>query len=444
MNNKKLVIPFTRKALMLSVLFLTILMSCKKEGELYPEFNNENLTTQFTDTLNIVTTLIREDSIQTLGASYNLLGIYNDSIFGPASASFYTEITLAGSNVNFEANALIDSVVLSLKYANTTSSYGGNPTTQTIDVHRLTANLSNTRYYSNETITHETSPLGSLTFLPNLKDSVVVTKNGTVTTLAPHVRIRLSDSFGQEILDAGKDANYITDNAELLNLVKGLYITPSTTVNNTALAKNEGAIIYYDMNSSLSTLTIFYRNDSVGDKSYSFLINSESKKFNHFDHNYSNTEIEKQLTGISFDSTLTYVQAMAGVKTKLMIPNLKNLGIEGKIIVNKAEIIFPVSDISANLDQIPSLALTAINSSGQAIFLPDDGNTNFGGEYDKTNRTYTFNISRHIQDIINNDKIDYGMYLVAKSSATIANRSIINSFKHPSNNIKLNITYSKF
>ena len=446
--NNKFVLPNIRKATVLSVLFLIVLISCKKNGELYPEFNNENLSIHFTDTLNVVTTLVKDDSIPTLSAGANLLGIYNDSVFGPASASFYTEITLNGSNVNFGTNPLIDSVVLSMKYVSSNSLYGSIITQQTVDVYRLDENLSKSDYYSNESLSYSSypTPLGSLTFLPT--DTLVqVIQNADTTWQDAHERIRLSDAFGQDILNAGAGTNTIADNTELLSLVKGLYITPSTTVSTTTLAPSEGSILYFDMNSSLSTLTIFYRNDGIGtEKSYSFLINSESKKFNHFEHNYSNTEIGKQLNGLSHDSTLTYVQAMGGLKTKIVIPNLKNLGKDGKIIINKAELVFNVSDVGNNLAPIENLALTGINAEGQATFLIDyfEGADYFGGKYDETNRTYTFNISRHIQDLINNNTTDYGMYLVATSSSITANRSVINSFKHPSKNIKLNITYSKF
>ncbi|MBI2281392.1 MAG: DUF4270 family protein [Bacteroidetes bacterium] len=338
----------------------------------------------------------------------------------------------------------MDSVVLSMKYGNTTSFYGNISTQQTVDVYRLTEKLTKSEYYSNESLTYNSTPLGSLTFYPNPVDTVQVIQNGDTTTESAHVRIRLSDTFGQEILDAGTNGNIITNNAAFLNLVNGLYITPSSTVDNTLLSTNEGAVVYYDINSALSTLTVFYRNDLGTEKSYSFLINSESKKFNHFEHNYTNTEIDKQLSGLSHDSTLTYVQAMGGVKTKLIIPNLKNLSAEGKIIINKAELIFNVSDTS--LATIPKLVLTGINTESQATFLIDyfEGETYFGGTYNATDKTYTFNIARHLQDLVNSDKTDYGMYLIATNSAISTNRSVINSFKHPSNKIKLNITYSKF
>lgn len=447
--NNKFVLPNIRKAAVLSVLFLIVLISCKKNGELYPEFNNENLSIHFTDTLTVVTTLVKDDSISTLYVGANLLGIYNDSVFGSSSASFYTEITLNGSNVNFGTNPLIDSVVLSMKYVSSNSLYGSIITPQTFEVYRLNEKFTKSDYFSVDSLSYSSypNPIGSLSFLPNLTNSVQIIQNGDTSLLDAHVRINLAKKFGQTILDAGAGSNTILDNAEFSNLVNGLYITPSTTVNNSTLAQSEGSILYFDMNSSLSTLTVYYRsNGAFNSKSYSFLINSESKKFNHFEHNYTNTEIGKQLNGLSHDSTLTYVQAMGGIKTKLLIPNLKNLSTDGKIIINKAELVFNLSDFGSNLAAINKLALLGITAEGQATFLIDyfEGADYFGGKYDETNRTYTFNITRHLQDLVNSDKIDYGMYLVATSSSITANRSVINSFKHPSKNIKLNITYSKF
>lgn len=464
MKKNKSVLPYTRKALLLSVLFLLVLMSCKKDGELFPAFNNENLTIHFVDSFDIVTTLLKDDSIRTDIAGANLLGIHRDSIMGIAASSFYTELTLAGSNVNFGNNAVIDSVVLAMKYVGSTSFYGyvfapkkhlGAPsfsgnilTPMSIEVYRLSDPLSKAEYYSNEDVSSSgyPTPLGLLTFTPLPQDSVQIIQNGDTIKQAPHVRVVLDNAFGQEILDAGKNGNVISTNSVFKNMVKGLHITTSKNVINTPLIKGDGAIVSFDMNASLSTVTIYYNNDLGSGKSYSFIINSESKKFNHFEHNYTSTEIDKQLNNLTHDSTLTYVQAMGGLKTKLMIPNLKNLSSEGKIVINKAEIIFNVSDVGANLATIKTLVLTGVNSSGQATFLVDylDSPIIFGGTYDAPTKTYKFNIARHIQDLITNNSDDYGLYLMATSSSITANRSIINSFKHPSNKIKLNITYSKF
>lgn len=435
-----------RKALMLSVIFFTALFSCKKDGELYPKFNAENLVVSFTDTLSITTKVLKDDSINTFNVSSNLLGVYNDSIFGLSSASFYSEITLSGANVNFGANPVIDSIVLSLKYKSAGDFYGELFTPMDINVYELTQEISGTEYNSAQDINYNPTPIGNYNDTLYITTPVKVINNQDTTSYDPHLRIRLNDAVGQMLLNEGKDNDFIEDNNALKSVFKGLYITPSTSVTTSTLQKGNGAIVYFDVNSSLSTVTLYYHNDS-DTTSYSFIMNSESKKFNRFDHNYAGTDVEKHLNNTSgLDSTVTYIQALGGVKTKLEIPHIKKLAAIENIIINKAEIILPLKDNSdATLQAVQTLALTGINESGDAVFLIDnfEGIDYFGGKFDAKNNTYNFNIARHIQQLINNPEEDYGLYLIATGSAVSANRSVLNSAKHPTSKIKLNITYSK-
>jgi predicted RNA-binding protein YlqC (UPF0109 family) len=52
----------------------------------------------------------------------------------------------------------------------------------------------------------------------------------------------------------GKSGNMIN---ALKTIVNGLHVTTTTNVNNTTLNKGSGAILYFDMNASLSTVTLF-------------------------------------------------------------------------------------------------------------------------------------------------------------------------------------------
>ena len=80
-----------RKAFFLSVaFFLTFLFSCKKNGELSPDFDNGNLSVNFTDTFSIKTSLVQEDSLRTDLSTSHILGIYRDPIFGLVSSSIYS------------------------------------------------------------------------------------------------------------------------------------------------------------------------------------------------------------------------------------------------------------------------------------------------------------------------------------------------------------------
>ena len=93
-----------RKVMLLSALFFLCIVfffnSCKKDGELVPEFDSGNANIMKTDTFTIVTSLAKEDSIRTDVSIYNLLGIYNDPVFGPTASSFYTQATLNGLNAS--------------------------------------------------------------------------------------------------------------------------------------------------------------------------------------------------------------------------------------------------------------------------------------------------------------------------------------------------------
>ena len=91
-----------QKAFFLSaLLFLTLLFSCKKDGKLTPDFDNGNLAISYLDTFAITTSVEREDSLRTDALALNMIGIYNDPIFGYVSSSLYTQVLLTGVDLNF-------------------------------------------------------------------------------------------------------------------------------------------------------------------------------------------------------------------------------------------------------------------------------------------------------------------------------------------------------
>jgi Domain of unknown function (DUF4270) len=429
-----------RKVTLLSAIFFILtFVSCKKDGELIPEFDRSNVNVLFTDTVSLITSLEREDSLRTDLSIYNLLGIINDPVFGPRSASIYSQVTLNGLGVTFGATPVLDSIVLTLKYAGT---YGDVSTAapMQIDVYELNASMDvNTDYYSNTILLTPTPTLlASVSYIPNLNDSVYVLSD----SIAPHLRINLGNTFGQTIINPLTYANLATNTA-FTGFMKGLYITPNETVGATSLASGAGFISYFDINSDVSTVTMYYDDTS----SYSFIMNSESAKYSFFDANYTGTDVEKQLTNSpTKDSTLMYVSAMVGVKTKIEIPHIRNLADDGTVIVNKAELVISIEVSSdGTFDAIPSLAVVGIDANGETVFLPDffEGLDHYGGQLDGTTKTYTFNISRHIHDLLYKYPIDYGLYLLSTSNSITANRSVIGSAKNPLAKMKLNITYSK-
>jgi hypothetical protein len=434
-----------QKAIFLSVLFsLTLLFSCKKDGKLTPDFDNGNLAISYVDTFAITTSVEREDSLRTDGLTLNMIGLYNDPIFGYVSSSLYTQVLLTGVDLDFGTTTpTVDSIVLTLAYA---AQYGDSLSELTLDVYELDTELdANTDYYSNTTSSYIPSPVGSSTFWPNLIDNVDI--DFDTITRAPHARIKLDNTFGDKILTASSDQ--LTDDASFSAFMKGFYITPSTTVNNSALNSGLGKIAYFDMNSELSTLTMYYDDTS----SYSFSISSTTEKYSYFAQNYASTDVEKQLNNdMSKNTARTYVSSMAGVKTKIELPTIRNLGNGDPVVINKAALIFTVAlDKESTVDLVDqTIYLVGIDADGNQIFLADNNstiesdNTHFDGSYDSSTGTYTFNITRHIHQLLTTTATDYGMYLVSTGAKTEANRVILGSGEEDDTyKIRLEITYSK-
>lgn len=430
---------YTRKALWFSAIFFLIgFVSCKKDGELDPDFDDGGLAINFVDTFSVTTQVVQEDSLRSDLSIYNLLGLYHDPIFGPMSSSIYTQILLTGVNLDFGTTPVLDSVVLTLDYE---ALYGDTASPMTINVYELGTKLDKSNdYYSNQYTTFNTTAIGNITFTPNLNDSVNVAFDGE--NKAPHLRITLNNSFGQDILDGNSEE--LSNNEKFTDYIKGLYITTADSVSNTSLTAGQGSIVSLNMNSALSTVTIYY-NDTT---KYDFTINTDAVKYSRFAHNYTGTDVEAHLTNSpSKDTTITYVSTMAGVKTKLEIPNIKNIANDGAVVINKAELVVTVENGTEGSFDTPleSISLVGIDENGEDFFLPDffEGISHFGGSYDDGDKTYKFNIARHINDLVYGNDGNYGLYIVANGGSITTRRSVLTSEKNTTVKIKLNITYSK-
>lgn len=385
----------------------------------------------YTDTTTVTAYTVREDSLRTDEVSLQLLGSYTDSVFGRTDAGIFVQALLPSSNVDLGDTLALDSVVLTLAY---NGFYGDTFPAQTYHVYRLTGDMqASASYYSDQMFAYDPAELGSTTVNPSPHDSVMV--NGVNT--APHIRIRLNDSFGDTLLQMSQN-NQLTSNDNFLSIMKGLYIkTDSIT--------NRGGISYINLLALQSNLTLYYRSDTTHHV-FNFIFSVSSARTTHFVHDYTGTPVQQQLNDSTFADSLTYVQSMSGVKTKIRLPNLKNYITNGMIAVNKAELEITVADNSDNRLTVPDkLLVLGINESGIPVFLPDEFESSgyYGGTYDATNRKYKFNIARYVQEVLTGDLQDYGLYLAISGGVVQASRVIIGGRTNPTYRIKLNLYYTK-
>jgi len=433
-----------QKGFLASVLFLlSVLFSCKKDGGLSPDFDNGNLSIIYTDTFSLKTTVLEDPAGRTDIAVGHLLGVYNDPVFGVKSSSIYTNVGISGAtdftlgfNIDtlvFSPNFIVDSLVLSLKIANY---YGNSASSFTVNAFELTDPLSSSEsYFSNTYSPVQNILLGSTLLTPSTSDSIL--------------RIVITEPT---LISNIQNTTSYADNSALNAVFKGLYLVSSDTAGaTTTIPQGTGAFALFNFNSSSSKITVHYRNGTNPSlKEESLVLNSNVRTYSRFINNYSSTDIEKHLNSdASKNNNRIYVSAMKGVRTKIELPSIKELAKEGKIAINKAEITFTIeSGTDESLDEVLStLALTGINAEGNAIVLLDDptkeGLEHYGGIYNASTKSISFNITKHIHQLINSESVDYGMYLLAREAVTSANRAVFNSENSPNSKIKLEITYSK-
>jgi|TARA_B110000459_G_scaffold56747_1_gene63738 hypothetical protein len=421
-----------RKVFLLSTVFLvSILLSCKKDGKLSPDFDNGNLSIIFTDTFSIESTSIEDAPGRTDLAIRHLLGVYNDPIFGVKSSSIYTNVGISGET-NFGFNSTIDSLVLELGFVDF---YGNNTSSFNVNVFELASPLSSTTtYFSNTYSPVQNTLLGSVSYTPGASDSTL--------------RVVIVDPT---LLSNIQGTQQYADNSAFNTVLKGLYIVSSDTAGGIpVIAQGAGAIASFDLSSSLSKLIVHYTDSSSTSLQEDLILNNDVKSYARFINDYTSTDIEKHLTNAaSRDVNLTYVSAMNGVRSKIEIPNIKELAKEGNISINKAEITFTLATgTDASPDEIlSSIFLTGIDENGTSIILPDDplfeGLDHYGGTYNATTKSFTYNITKHIHQLVTGTGTDYGMFLVANGSVTSANRIVLNSGNSAVSKIRLEITYSK-
>lgn len=421
-------------------LILLFLLSCEEKDDIgLDQVKNEKQNVIFSDTLTINAYSVREDSIKSNLPAYHLLGNIIDAEFGKTSAGFCSQVLLSKNNINFGNNPVADSLVIWLAY---NGYYGDTTAKQKIQIYEIDEDisLSNT-YYSTRKVKHKPDMLAELIYKPKLTDSVSV---GGMK-YAPHLRIKLNNSFTQSIIQASINGN-LTNNTQFLTFFKGFYFAPDTNY----LEKN-GAIIYFNLLLSHSKMTIYYHNDD-GEFNLDFIFDSNCARFNVFNHyGYINAanSLKAQIykTDTVTGNDLLFLQSMGGIKSKINFPFIKDLQKYKKIIINKAELVVKVDEINYNNSStgIPdNLLLMRYNDSGTLIFAPDYylGTDYFGGTYNSDKKEYRFNLSLFTQYLLNDIYKDKNLYMMIEGAAANAQRVVINGAGAANNKTKLEITYT--
>ncbi len=424
------------------LVFFTLLINtqaCKEPdfigAELQPEADKFNVV--YTEDIKLVAYTIKEDSIRTDRTIHNVLGSYNDEIFGRNSAGFYSHVRLSSNNVDFGPNPVADSIVLTMVYKD----HYGPLQNMEVNVFEVIEDFyRDTNYFSTTRFNTSQTPLGSKIVTPNLEDSVLV--GGQMRM--PHIRIPLSNDLAQRFINAS-GTNDLLDNDNFLQFFKGICVkTPPAVAN--------GTMLYLDLLHSLSQITLYYSNDNNDSLHFNFVINDNCARVNIYEFhdapNYPDHILQAQLAGDTLlgDSVL-YLQAMGSTKIRFLIP-LDNFTIDNIKALNKVELIVPVEPNAPSQSNFPppeKLTIIRMTEDGTPAFVLDqfEGESHFGGFYDEDKNAYRFTLTRHLQNIITRNIQDRGLYLMVSGAAVSGGRVVLRGPGHSVSNMKLKVTYIK-
>lgn len=401
----------TKFFLIAAVLFLA---SCKKESPIGEDIQpgSDLIDLQASDTLSLFSYTVKEDSLRSDESGIVQIGDINDPVFGRTTAGVFSQFVIPNSlqNINFGTAPVLDSCALNLRYDY--EYFGDTATSMNFNVYQVTQDMYyDSTYYSNRTMecyptySSRISVGDTLMQMMHPRSQTIIGNDTTV----PVLRIPIKYSFAQQIFSQGGGTN-LASTANFLQYMKGLYIT--------ATANGTGSLLRFNLKDT-STKFIFYYHNSSDTTTFSFVVNSTTAYFSHFEHDYSSAtaHLQDQLNNPGqnpYDEV--YVSGAAGVKTKITFPyldNLKNLGYN--IAINKAELIFK-ADPGSDPGTFPinkQLYVVSIDSAGTQILLPDmfESSSYFGGSANTTTNEYHINIARYFQELMEGTKPNNGLYL---------------------------------
>lgn len=380
--------------------------------------------------------------------AYNLLGTFNDPVFGKTTADFACQLRLTGYP-DFSKNAQPDSLVLYLLYKEI---YGDTLTPQKLRIYELASDLNiDQKYYQDVNLKSMAKGelLAEKNYIPRFDlDSLTSlygsTKKAPKDTVVQEIAIKLNQSLINKLLAA--DSLTWSDNDRFMNYFKGLYVEAGDL--------NQGGTIMkiYTLASG-SRMVLHYHNSEKDSLTYSYSINSNAARVNRFAHDYSKTAFVANLNQEQNQDSLIYLQTTGGLKTKLYIPTLANWRDSSKVAINQAELIFQVDTIASDtakykLPEQLVLSVIGVDSIGNPKeYLPSDlsfSQAYYGGTYNKEDKTYRFNIAKHMKEVIDGveDRENLGFYLSTAFRSSTFRRVVLKGATSKTG-IRLEVTYSK-
>lgn len=414
------------------VLIVSFFSACKDPDNLGLDFIENQLNSLSTDTITLQAHSQRFDSVVTSSTTYNLLGSYIDPVFGGVNAAIYTQFNLAEFSPDFGTTPHVDSLVLCLEYTN---HYGEINSDIHLKIHRILEDFSaDSSYYSIDTLQYSSETLADTTFNTSVTDSIYIDS----VKYKFHYRIRISNDLANELISQSTDV--FSSDETFTEYLKGFYIT-------TEGYQNGGSILYLNLLSNLSKMTLYY-NDSL---TFDFLINTDCARYTHVKHNYQMADAGFKQQVLNKDTSLgvdnLYIQSLGGVITKINIPYITSWETLARTSINSVQMVVPLNVVASDTalyDYPAKLTLVYKKDYKYYTLIDDYAEGKLDGTYHESKNAYVFNITRHFINRVLDKQNEYSLYIFPLSSAVTANRIVLNSVNSTQNKLRLEIIYTNY
>lgn len=424
------------KAALFLALIAILAVQCQRPEqeiglELQPE--EELLSVFQTDTITLNVTTVKEDSLRTDELSSATLGNYFDPVFGVVKTSFYNQVRIASPDIDFGEGAVADSLEFTLIYSGAPYISAKD---QVFEIYEVLEDMYlDSSYYSNqdlmigtENLVHPDQGATKVSFSDPLVQGEDTLRNG--------IKIRMSNELADRFITAG--AEVYDSNDDWLEYFKGIYVRS---------VSGEGAVLRFNILDSQTRMRLFYHNDT-DTTFFDYNLNSLGATYNRFEHSYQGN-LAPINNGEEVDGAVNaYIQAGAGVKTKITFPHIDALRADESRTINRAELIVPVPDHDSRYRKQVNLFVLTQNEDGEDVSVPDQSllGVDVGGLYDEDLESYVFNVPRYMQQLLNGDQ-ENTLLLVSSNSGVSVTRVVINgpeaSMDDPSRNMRMVLTYSE-
>jgi hypothetical protein len=414
--------------------------------------------------------------VQTNGLPSNLLGVYNEPVYGQQVASVLTQLSLSSNNPQFGTDPVVDSVVFTLPYYSTGVETGedGNPVYKLDSIYgelpyKLTVSRSNfflnnfdpeddfitaQKYYSDQGPLFESNLVGdplytNENFIPS-KEEVVYSEFNEQNELdtvrvTPRLRANLPIQFFQENIIDKQGSSELSNNNNFNNFIRGLYFKAEPVNDN-------GNMLLLNFASAEAGITIYYSSEVEVDSET--VMEPRTYKLN-FGPNTLNTFSQEIPEGIT--SEIAETNAQTGAK------NLFLKGGEGALsvislfedeaelaelrannwLINEANLIFSVDQdrVQGGSSEPERIYLYNLKTNEQLFDYLIDPSLNaqnpltsvttHSGRLERNESgdgvSYKLRITEHVKNVLNKDSTNVRLGLVVTQNINLVRNSALRS-----------------